>query len=395
MKLVWKLLRSHISIFELLVYFAANLVGVVIILVGIQAYHDFAPMLKGEQTLIANDYMVLSKTVRRVGINSSQFSPEELESIRGEEFVVSMGEFSSARYEIMASLEFSGNHMSTLLFFESIPDEFVDVTTEDWKFTPETDRLIPIILPRNYLNLYNMGFSQSQNFPQITENLIKKVEIDLRISGRGMVDNYKGRVVGFSDRLNTILVPQDFMEWSNDRYSYDEAGPVSRIILEVENPGAPEVEAYLAEHDLVSEEAPSDRDKVQVLLNICVAVIIIIGSLFCALSIMILALSINLLLQKNVDKLKNLVLIGYTPRKVSSPYIRLTLCINAAILVLGIAITAIVRGVYSGVLLETFSFTLEGTLWVSTIVGFALSLAVVLLNAHIIRHKIVNISARR
>lgn len=394
MRLVWKLLRSHISIFELLVYFVANLVGVVIILVGVQAYKDFKPMLTGEQTLIANDYMVISKTVRRVGVNSSKFSAEELEAIRGEEFVVSMGEFSSARYEIMGSLEFAGNHMSTLLFFESIPDEFVDVTTDDWKFNPATDRLIPIILPRNYLNLYNMGFSQSQNFPQITESLIKMVEIDIRLSGRGLVEMFKGRVVGFSDRLNTILVPQSFMDWSNDRYAYEEEGPVSRIILEVENPGAPEVLDYLSEYDLATEGEPSSSDKLQVLLGICVAVIIIVGALFCALSVMILALSINLLLQKSVDKLKNLVLIGYTPSKVASPYIWLTLSINVAILALGVAISAVVRCVYSGVLLETFGVTLGGSILTSVIVGVTLSLAVIVLNAYIIRRKIVNVSSR-
>lgn len=395
MRLVWKLLRSHISLFELLIYFVANLVGVVIILVGVQAYSDFRPMLEGEKSLIANDYMVISKPVRRVGVNSTKLTEEEARALGEQDFVVSMGEFSSARYEIMASLEVAGNGLSTLLFFESIPDRFVDVDSEEWKFNPESDRLIPIVLPRNYLNLYNMGFSQSQNFPQITENLIKRVEIDFLLSGRGLREQFKGRVVGFSDRLNTILVPQSFMEWSNDRFAYGEEEGISRVILEVENPGAPEVVEYLKEHELVAEGRPSESNKVQVLLTICVAVIVIIGSIFCALSIMILALSINLLLQKNVDKLKNLVLVGYAPTKVAMPYIRLTMCINGAILVFGIIITALVRGAYRGVLADMFGFSLSGSLWASVIVGVVLSVAVVLLNAHLIKSKIRNISARR
>jgi hypothetical protein len=306
-----------------------------------------------------------------------------------------MGKFSSARYQIMASLDMGGSVMSTLLFFESIPDRFVDVQTREWKFNPATDRLIPIVLPRNYLNLYNMGFSQSQNFPQITENLIKRVEVDFLLSGRGLRERFKGRVVGFSDRLNTILVPQAFMEWSNDRFAYGEEEGISRVILEVENPGAPEVVAYLEEHGLVAEGKPSESNKVQSLLNICVAVIVIIGAIFCALSMMILALSINLLLQKNVDKLNNLVLVGYTPATVAKPYIRLTLCISGAILVCGVALTAMVRGIYGGMLSEMFDFTLGGSLWVAVIVGVVLSMAVVLLNARLIKGKIRNISARR
>lgn len=395
MRLVWKLLRSHISLFELLVYFVANLVGVVIILVGIQAYSDFRPMLQGEASLIANDYMVISKPVKRVGVNSTRLSDGEISALGEQDFVVAMGKFSSARYQIMASLDMGGSVMSTLLFFESIPDRFVDVQTREWKFNPATDRLIPIVLPRNYLNLYNMSFSQSQNFPQITEGVIKQVEVDFHLSGRGRSEHFKGRVVGFSDRLNTILVPQSFMEWSNEHFAVGEDRGASRVILEVENPGAPEVVAYLEEHGLVAEGKPSESNKVQSLLNICVAVIVIIGAIFCALSMMILALSINLLLQKNVDKLNNLVLVGYTPATVAKPYIRLTLCISGAILVCGVALTAMVRGIYGGMLSEMFDFTLGGSLWVAVIVGVVLSMAVVLLNARLIKGKIRNISARR
>jgi hypothetical protein len=230
---------------------------------------------------------------------------------------------------------------------------------------------------------------------QITEGVIKQVEVDFHLSGRGRSEHFKGRVVGFSDRLNTILVPQSFMEWSNEHFAVGEDRGVSRVILEVENPGAPEVVAYLEEHGLVAEGKPSESNKVQSLLNICVAVIVIIGAIFCALSMMILALSINLLLQKNVDKLNNLVLVGYTPATVAKPYIRLTLCISGAILVCGVALTAMVRGIYGGMLSEMFDFTLGGSLWVAVIVGVVLSMAVVLLNARLIKGKIRNISARR
>ena len=45
--------------------------------------------------------------------------------------------------------------MSTDMFFESVPDEFVDVKLDKWSFNPASD-IVPIIIPRNYLNLYNL-----------------------------------------------------------------------------------------------------------------------------------------------------------------------------------------------------------------------------------------------
>ena len=59
-------------------------------------------------------------------------------------------------------MENVGLHMSTAMFFESVPDEYVDVNLDKWEFD-EYERVVPIIIPRNYLNLYNFGFAQSRS----------------------------------------------------------------------------------------------------------------------------------------------------------------------------------------------------------------------------------------
>ena len=53
-------------------------------------------------------------------------------------------------------------NMSTAMFFAIVPDAFVDVVSDKWTFIPGT-ATVPIILPRNYLNLYNYGFARSRN----------------------------------------------------------------------------------------------------------------------------------------------------------------------------------------------------------------------------------------
>ena len=44
MKLIWKLLRQHISIGQLAGFFLANLFGMVIVLLSVQFYKDIIPM---------------------------------------------------------------------------------------------------------------------------------------------------------------------------------------------------------------------------------------------------------------------------------------------------------------------------------------------------------------
>lgn len=405
MRLVWRLLRKHISIFELIVFFVANLIGMVVILAGMQIYSDLKPMLSGDKSLIGNEYIVISKEISSTGFYSDDsISDEEIAEIRSQKFITAAGEFSSAQYQIYGSAEIMGQGFSTLMFFESIPDSFLDVNNEQWVFIAPTEQMIasgeviiPIIIPRNYLNLYNFGFSKTSNaLPQITEGFMKDMQLDIEISGtNGVVGNYKGRVVGFTDRLSTILVPQSFIEWSNDYYAPSQKVDVSRLILEVENPSDPQFAEFLNQHGYVSEDKPSESGTALFFLQLCVAIIIGIGAIFSLLSIIILTLSIYLLLQKNINKLETLILIGYSPAKVAMPYNMMTVVMNISIMILSLVITAIVQQLYMELIAGYAPEAIESSLTTSIIGGIVLTMANIILNICIINRKIAQIASKR
>lgn len=394
MMLIWKLLRKHINIFELAIFFIANLIGMAVILSGVQIYSDLRPVLSGEQSLIGNDYMILTRPVERVGIGAPTFSNEDVEALRNEEFVEDLGIFAASQFEVYGSIMFNGNKLSTMMFFEAVPDNFIDVTSNKWQFSTG-DTTIPIIIPRNYLNLYNFGFSQTQKLPQITEDMIKRVELGIRLSGNGKRDHFTGRIVGFSDRLNTILVPMDFMVWANEVYGDGGNTEPTRLIVEVANPGAPEVTDYLATHGYAAEDKPSESSKALFLLKVCVAIIVGIGLIFSVLSMIILTLSIYLLLQKNITKLETLVLIGHKPSRVAMPYNIITLILNISILIISIILVYIAQDIYMGYISEIAGYELTASPMTAIIVGIALAATIIGFNFYIIYHKIKDISKRR
>ena len=88
--------------------------------------------------------------------------------MKGQPFVRDVGAFTPADYRVKGTVGMGGVQLSTYLFFEAVPDRFLDVTSGKWKYEPG-DGDIPIIIPRNYLNLYNYGFAKSQGLPQISE----------------------------------------------------------------------------------------------------------------------------------------------------------------------------------------------------------------------------------
>ena len=394
MRLIWKLLRQHISIGEFSVFVVAGIIGMAIMLTGVQLYGDVRPMLTGEKSLIGNDYMIVTKPVKRVGISSTKFTSDEVKAFRNEEFVIDLGEFLSSQYEVYGSVMFNGRKLSTMMFFEAVDDKFVDVETDEWHFEG-IGSSIPIIIPRNYLNLYNSAFSQTQGLPQITEALIKSVELDIRLSGNGYRDNLPARIVGFSDRLNTILVPMEFMLWANERYADTSSNEVSRLIVEVQNPGDPEVMEYLDAMGYQAEERAAESSKALFLLQLSVAVVVLIGLIFSLLSIFILTLSIYLLIEKNSEKLRNLSLIGYTPKHIAKPYNLITASLNLAIFVVSVVVTLLIRAKYLGYLGEVFGIEVSGSALVSIVTGIVISIAITAFNVLIIRRKIGLISSKR
>lgn len=392
--LIWKLLRKHVSLFELATFFVVNLIGMTVIIGGIQLYSDVKPILSGERRLIGNDYLVVTRPVERVGSGGKRFSMEDISDFETQEFVTNIGRFTSSQYEVYGSIMFGGRSLSTLLFFESVPDEFIDYIPKNWKFA-DGDESIPIILPRNYLNLYNFGFSSTQQLPQITEDVIKCVELDIALRGNGLIDKYKGYVAGFSDRINTILVPEQFMLWANERYGEGDTEEATRLIIEVADPTAPELNAYIKANGYEIENKPSESSKAMHILKVCVVIIVCIGVVFSLLSLIILTLSIYLLLQKNVSKLENLMLIGYKPNRVALPYNLLTIALNISIWVISSVVVIFAQRLYIDYISQIAGYELGASPVVAIVVGALFTTLIITFNFFIINRKIKEISRKR
>ena len=396
MSLVWKLMRRHISLGQLAGFFFANLCGMVIVLLSIQFYQDVAPVFTEGDSFMKKDYIIVSKKVSTLGSfvgKSSTFSNAEIEEIEEQPFTRGVGEFTPSQFKVSTGvgMEQLGLNLSTAMFFESVPDMYVDTSLEGWQFEPGQEE-IPIIIPRNYLNLYNFGFAQSRNLPQISEGVINMVNLEVRISGGGRMDTYKGRIAGFSNRLNTILVPESFMAWANTHYGENgiRKDP-SRLIVEVNNPTDERIAQFFRERGYDTEDDKLDAGKTTWFLKVIVGIVLSVGLLISALSFYILMLSIYLLLQKNTTKLENLLLIGYGPNRVAFPYQSLTILLNAVVLVLSVGIVLYVRTLYLDLVEQMFPSLNAGSWWLMLVVGILLFVAVSMFNIMAIRKKVFSL----
>lgn len=394
MSLVWKLLRQHISVAQLGGFFFANLFGMLIVLLGLQFYRDVVPVFTEGDSFIKKDFVVMSKKVNATSLfggSTQSFTPEEVEDLRRQPFCKGVGAFTSSLYKVAAGMGIDGvASFSTEMFFESVPDEYIDVDTHEWHYAPG-DKLIPIILPRSYLALYNFGFAQSRSLPKLTENVIGMISMNIYIRGNGKQALYEGKVVGFSNRLNTILVPESFMQWSNGEYAPMATPAPVRLIMEVDNPADDRIARFIQGKKYEIEDDKLDAGKTAYFLKVVSGLVMGVGLVISVLSFYILMLSIFLLVQKNTVKLQNLLLIGYSPAQVSLPYQLLTAGMNLLVLILAAGLLYVVRGYYMEVLTALFPRMEDGGMGVSLGVGFFLFLAVSLFNACAVHRKVMNI----
>ncbi|MDE7413979.1 MAG: ABC transporter permease [Muribaculaceae bacterium] len=363
MNIISRLLKKNISPARIAGFILSNFIGLAIVLGGLIFYLDARSIWESEDSFIRSDFLVINKKVTSGNTfgASSSFSPQEVKEVMDQPWVRKAAPFTASAYRVRGALNQNGRGMSTAMFFESIPDEYVDVPKAQWSWQEGSDE-VPLIISKDYLTLYNFGFATAAGLPKMSEGLMSGIPLDITIYNE---DNSKaiqlhGRVAGYSNRLNTILVPQNFMDWSNGQLSADAAtSDPSRLIIDVNSPGDVAINEFLDSHDY---EVAGDKTAASAsfLLKLVVGIVLAIGAIITLLSLFILMLSVSLLMEKNREKLHSLLMLGYPLKTVGAPYNKIVIAASVGACVLALAGTLCLRSIYleplRGLGAETGSF---------------------------------------
>lgn len=388
-KNIWSLLKRNISKGQLIGYVLSNIVGLSVVLIGIMFYLDSNNSSDEDDMYFSRDYIVLSKKVDGLAFNPISFNQDEIDDLQRQPWVKKTGRFTSSQFAVNASVEMGGRGLSTYMFFESVPDNFFDVKPRDWKFDPN-ERFVPIILSKDYLTLYNFGFAVPQGLPQVSEGLIGAIPIKLRLTGKDQItETFCAAIVGFSSRLNTIAVPQDFMDWANKRYSTDSVPNPSRLIVEIDRLASDDAYKYLESNDIEIGGDKSNDGNISKFLSTSSLVVTTNGLLISSLAIFILILSIFLLLQKSKEKLRYLMLLGYSPNKISTYYARIVVGVNSIVVIISVITTLLFRQLWVSQLADIGLG--DASTLPMIIIAIVYLLLVTAINIHIIKRYMMSI----
>lgn len=331
-----KLLWSKQKVGRLWMAMLGTILGLFLLLVSIQTYFDI-------QTLIDTDdsnFVIINK---RVGIlnmigGASRFDKEDLSDLENQSFVKQYAPFSASQFEVLAVVPSIG--FRSEFFFEAVPDQYLDELPSKFKWQTG-NKTLPIILSRDYLSLYNFGFAPTRGMPALTKSTIKKVAFQIRItSSDGMTDYYRGKVVGFSDRINSILVPKTFLDWANNLYGNGSVNP-AKLMVEVNNPYSQDFRNYIEENNYEFSSGKLIGDKVGNILGISTGVIAFIGGLIMILALLVFLLNYRLMITAASNDIQLLLQLGYQHQKISQTLINrfiilLTITIGVALFLIAV-----------------------------------------------------------
>lgn len=326
------------------------LLGFSVLLSGLQLYFDLQPVVGGSSGIWDPSYYILNKKVsmlENIGVGSSSFDSLEIQKIREKPFVNRLAPFRNGDFQISAS---TGDRekmpgLRTKMFFEAIPDRFMDIDTGEWHWKKNAE-FLPIVVPSHYIALYNFGFARSQGLPKISKNAVSQVSFKIQISGNGRSKNFDSRIVAFSDRINSILVPWSFMEWANERFGEGEQKEPSRLIVSAEDPSASELFAFAERSDYKVQGGSEKAGRLASLLDIGMVIVGGTAGIIIGLAAWLLIISFRLLIIKNQETIQKLHLLGYDLHRIGKVYVLLLGIFSASVMLGAIGVGLFLRALY-------------------------------------------------
>ena len=293
--------------------YAGLAVGVMLLLCCVQMYININQLLK-EKNPRKNgyDFISVTKTITNENMGKdNRFSQADIEDFKKQSFIADAAPLLSNEFRAKAS---AGDIIpfSTDLFLESIQDNFIDTLPPSftWQLGQQD---IPVIFSADFLEMYNV-FAPAQGLPQLSESSIGAVNLIIECSAPdGTIMKFRGHIVAVSDRLNTVLVPQNFLLWANKRFGTQEPQPAARVYIKTTDANSAELQSYLQQKNYHVNKDKTKFGRIKSTLQAIVAGLGGLAILVVLLSILLFSFYLQLMISRSKDNLQLLLSLGYSP----------------------------------------------------------------------------------
>lgn len=320
--LLKKLIRNHSGIIRMITSRIGLCIAVFLLLIAIQIQSNYHFLLNSpnNKDSIA-DFLVINKIVDNNNIGNTKLDQDLINELAKQPFTESVGILTPSRFK--ASIQSISDRFPfyTDISFESVPSNFIDVKNDQFVWDPNA-AFVPVIVPNMFLDIYNFQFSISQNLPQLTPAIIKMIVFKLTVYGKNGPISFNAKIVGLSDRISSMLVPAEFINWGNNYAETKSNNEVSRLVLKTNDPSNSAITSFLKKNNLSTNTEKLRYSKYRKVIDTVVAIAGLTGGLMLLFALIIFTLFIQLTIANCKQEIILLITLGAAPRQLSKFLLR-------------------------------------------------------------------------
>lgn len=297
---------------QLMIAIVGSFLGITFLVTSIHYLIKVNEFGKGADILGPNTIIVQKKVsnLNTLNIAKTDFSRAEIESMKKEKFVLDIKPVISNNFDV--SFETADPMVPRFrsdVFIQTVDPSFLDVKSDNWHWK-EGDEFVPIILPRDFLVMLNT-FMSASGIPQVSDDLAKQIKFKFTLSNETGKEWVDARIIGFTNEVASILVPETFMDYGNAKYGEESEAKITQIMISSKENGFGLVEEMVKSKHLESKSSQMIVGRLKSMVGTLILVVLGVSILAVFLSGLVLIQYAQLLMSRNAYEVRTLLRIGY------------------------------------------------------------------------------------
>ena len=360
-------------------------IGVLLLLCSVQMYININQLLKDRNPRKSGyDFVSITKKITNDNIaQDHSFSQTDMEELKKQSFIEDATPLLANKFVVSASggitLPFS-----TDIFLEAINNDFIDTVPPSftWK---EGEPIVPIIIASDYLELYNTVFAPSRGLPQISEGSVSSLLVQLECTGVNGTHIFRGNIVAQSDRINSVIVPLNFLLWANKNIANITSFNPNRIYIKTTDANNVDFLNYLQAKDYQVNKDKTKFGRVKQILQAVVSGLGGFSILVILLAMMLFSFYLQLMIARSKDNLQLLLTLGYSPGWLSKTVAKKWVPVYISIVLIALLGTQLFQYYFQQSFLNGRDDLSPFIHWAVVAVGLVLMMLCILINYRLIR----------
>ena len=321
---------------QLVIALIGALLGITFLISSVH-YLDKINQYGEDSEILGKNTLILQKKVTSastMGLTKTDFSEKEISKMKLEPFIEDVKPVISNNFRVW--FETNDPYVPTFksdVFIQAVSKEFLDVKSDKWHWK-EGEKFVPMIMPRDFLVMLNT-FMNASGISQVSDDLAMKLKFRLRISDGQKEEWVDTKIIGFTNEIASILVPENFMEYATKKFAQGDPGKITQIMVAGKEGEFGKLETHMNEHGLESKNSQVVVSRLKSIVGTLFAVILVISIVAVIASGLVLIQYMQLVLSHNKYEVRTLLRLGMHPIIITKTFYRYFLIVFIIVLAAG------------------------------------------------------------